>query len=150
MKSLIQKLQRNYPDFTFAEGETFKWSPATKVITYTLTSKETDGWSLLHEVSHAILGHTDYGSDMELLQKEAQAWSHAQQLQDLYNAHIDAEYVEDCLDSYRDWLYKRSTCPTCNLQGVQDSSGRYKCLNCDTGWNVTTERFCRPYRRSGK
>lgn len=148
MKELVLKLQRSYPTLSFVEGATFQWSPAQKEITYTKGSDESNMWSLLHEVSHALLEHATYTSDMELLQKEVQAWEYAQKLSTEYAISIDQDFVQDCLDSYRDWLYKRSSCPSCSLQGVQSSSGQYSCINCNHTWVVSAERFCRPYRRS--
>lgn len=148
MKELVLKLQHRHPDIAFVEGKTFQWSPLRNEVTYIMGSDESDTWSLLHEVSHALLGHSTYKSDMELLQKEVQAWDYAKEISTDYAVAIDTDFVEDCLDSYRDWLYKRSTCPTCTLQGVQSSSGQYSCINCNHTWVVTAERFCRPYRRS--
>ncbi len=147
MKELVLKLQHNYPAISFVEGTVFQWSPSRKEVTYAKASDVSDAWSLLHEVSHALLGHTTYKSDMELLQKEVQAWEHAQKLSDEYAVMIDPDFMQDCLDSYRDWLYKRSSCPACSLQGVQSASGQYSCINCNQTWVVTAERFCRPYRR---
>ena len=148
MKELVLKLQRSYPMLSFVEGNTFQWSPSRKEITYTRGADASNTWSLLHEVSHALLEHATYKSDMELLQKEVQAWEHAQKLSGEYAIVIDQDFVQDCLDSYRDWLYKRSSCPTCSLQGIQNPSGQYSCINCNHTWAVTAERFCRPYRRS--
>lgn len=148
MKELVLKLQRSHPELSFVEGDAFQWSPSRKEITYAKGSDTSSTWSLLHEVSHALLEHTTYRSDMELLQKEVQAWEHAQKISDKYAIVIDQDFVQDCLDSYRDWLYKRSSCPSCSLQGVQDASGQYSCINCKHTWVVTAERFCRPYRRS--
>lgn len=148
MKNLVTKLQSNYPGITFSEGTTFRWSPSNRCVTYLNTGKDTDAWSLLHEVSHAVLNHEVYQSDIELLQKEVAAWHTAVQLADSYGVTIDNDHIEICLDSYRDWIHKRSTCPQCALQGIQKSPEQYLCLNCSHTWVVTSARFCRPYRRS--
>ncbi|MGF7229006.1 MAG: hypothetical protein ACQR33_03370 [Candidatus Saccharibacteria bacterium] len=148
MKKLVQQLQRDYPEITFVKGTTFRWSPSTSQVLYCESPDESDLWSLLHEVGHATLQHQTYTTDIELLRKEVQAWDAAHLLARHYNIAIDETFVGDCLDSYRDWLYKRSTCPKCSLQGVQETSGQYICINCKHTWVVNSERFCRPYRRS--
>jgi hypothetical protein len=58
---------------------------------------------------------------------------------------IDEEHIQNCLDTYRDWLHKRSTCPRCDSHGLQTSE-QYKCYNCRAVWRVGNERFCRAYR----
>ena len=147
IRDLVQKLQLANPSLVFVEGETFMWSPEQRQITYSQTGTESEAWSLLHEVSHGLLEHKTYHSDIELLQKEVEAWERAVHLSTLYNIAIDQGFVENCLDSYRDWLHKRSICPACHLQGIQKDPNTYSCLNCGKTWNVTKERFCRPYRR---
>lgn len=148
MKKLVTALQSSYPDITFNEGTIFRWTPSTRSITYTDRGKEHNTWSLLHELGHAILNHQAYSSDIELLQKEVAAWRQAIALAANFDITIDTEHIENCLDSYRDWIHKRSTCPECSLQGIQRSSEQYFCLNCRHTWKVTSARFCRPYRRS--
>lgn len=148
MNELVLKLQQYYPDITFVEGTVFHWSPQNKQVHY-ISSNEPQGiWSLLHESGHALLGHTSYTSDMQLLKKEVAAWQKAKEIGSQFAVEISEDHVQDCLDSYREWMHKRSTCPTCQLKGFQESSETYKCLNCKTTWHVTLERFCRPYRRS--
>lgn len=148
MIDLIQKLQLKYPDIIFEEGTTFRWAPSTRTVTYTLSDEPESRWSLLHELGHGILNHKAYESDIELLQKEVAAWHEALSLAPQFDMIIGTEHVQSCLDSYRDWLYKRSTCPNCGLQGIQKTSDQYLCLNCKHTWLVTSARFCRPYRRS--
>jgi len=147
MHDLVQKLQSDNPSITFREGATFVWSPEAQQVTYVLSDTESEPWSLLHEVSHGLLGHATYSSDIDLLQKEVEAWEKATALSAHYGIVIDQEFVQHCLDSYRDWLHKRSICPACHLQGIQKSLETYSCINCGNTWGVTKERFCRPYRR---
>jgi len=147
MHDLVQKLQSDNPSIAFHEGTTFVWSPEARQVTYTLTGTESEPWSLLHEVSHAILNHATYSSDIDLLQKEVEAWEKAVAISVDYDITIDRAFIENCLDSYRDWLHKRSVCPACHLQGIQKGLDMYSCINCANTWSVTKERFCRPYRR---
>lgn len=149
MKTLLDQLKLQYPNIAFAEGDSFFWSPSDSTVTYapSSTRPEVAAWSLLHEVSHGILGHTGYDSDFQLIQLEAEAWSHAKKLGKQFGISIDSEHIQDCLDTYRDWLHRRSTCPTCSMVSTQQDSRTYKCFNCKTSWHVSNSRFCRPYRR---
>lgn len=149
MQVLLHKLAADFPALTFCQGEQSCWSPQEKKIIFMIEAEDEtiSIWSLLHEVGHAAQGHTTYHSDFELLQLEAAAWQHAQILADKYGYAIDSDHIQDCLDTYRDWLHRRSTCPTCGNRSLQESARQYSCFNCDTKWQVTTSRFCRPYRR---
>jgi hypothetical protein len=146
MEKLIKVLQRDYPALNFVVGPQASWSPTTKQITYTTSEQEKDIWSLLHEIAHALLEHKTYGSDSALVRMEAEAWERAVILGVAYQITINSDYIQDSLDTYRDWLHKRSTCPTCSHHGLQQSKGLYRCLNCQDHWQVSSARFCRPYR----
>lgn len=147
--SLLNQLKKDFPEVTFRAGDCFLWSPKERVVQYCETSDnlEQRQWSLLHEVSHYILGHQSYHSDFELLQLELAAWEQAKKLGKQYHILINQNHIEDCLDTYRDWLHKRSLCPTCGVTGVQSSEQSYNCPNCPAVWHVSMERFCRAYRR---
>lgn len=149
MQDLLAQLTTDYPHIKFQEGETFYWSPKTKTVTYAPGSTQplVAQWSLLHEVCHGILEHKSYTSDFELVQLEVAAWQQAKQLAKKYDIKIDPEHVQDCLDTYRDWLHMRATCPTCSTVSTQKDSNTYECFNCHTVWHVSNSRFCRPYRR---
>jgi len=148
MNEIIIALQLIYPKVVFANGDQFSWSAQTKTITYSQTSDtSSDTWSLLHEVGHATLEHSDFETDIDLLLKESAAWEVAQQLGVKYKTVVPQYYIDNCLDSYRDWLNKRSTCPYCGSQGLQTSIKVYMCINCNRPWCVTQNRLCRPYRK---
>lgn len=150
MQVLIARLEKDYPHLRFRPGQSFCWCPGTKEVYYRATEKPTlaDKWSLLHEVCHATLGHSAYLTDLELLQLEVDAWEAACKLAATYELIIDEDYKQDCIDTYRDWLYRRSVCPTCGTQNLQADIGReYQCYNCHTAWQVSNSRFSRPYRR---
>lgn len=148
MEELVSNLAQAMPDVSFRIGKTFCWSPKTKRVNYVPSSTQPTLaiWSLLHETSHALLNHCDYTSDFELLQMEVAAWQKARELARQYDQKIDEEHIETCLNTYRDWLHRRSTCPVCDLQSLQTTPVRYTCLNCHSTWKVTASRFCRPYR----
>lgn len=147
MEKFVHRLRQEYGDITFEVADTFCWHSDSRKITYKITGKDSDIWSTLHELGHSLLDHTDYGSDSDLIQKELAAWDKAVQLARDFDIVIDQDHVEDCLDSYRDWAHRRSSCPVCSLQGIQKPSGSYYCLNCSHIWSVSRERLCRPYRR---
>lgn len=152
MATLLSSLRNRHKDLVFEEAKTFYWSPKQQIIFYSplaLDSPE-GAWSLLHELSHALLEHQDFNSDFELLQIEVAAWQKAQELAKEYNIDIDADHIEDCLDTYRDWLYQRSSCPSCTSCSLQVDKHTYSCLNCGTRWQVSQSRLCRPYRRKQK
>jgi len=147
MLKLLAKVQLAYPKLVFTAGEQFHWSPKTQEVFYNpaLSSAEAS-WSLLHEVGHALLSHTTYETDLELIAMEAAAWQKAQELAGEYQITIDEEHIQDCLDTYRDWLHQRSACPDCDNRSLQQDSRHYRCFNCGQTWSVSSSRFCRPYR----
>lgn len=148
MEKVLKQLRQDYPNLLFQEGESFCWSPQTKQIFYTLEHAQFGPWAILHETAHALLGHTKYSHDFELLQMEVAAWEAAKEIASNYGIAIDEDHVQDCLDSYRDWLYKRSICPSCGTKSIQqDQELRYQCFNCHSTWSVAASRFCRPYRQ---
>jgi hypothetical protein len=148
MESTLKTLRRVIPHIRFEAGNTFFWSPETQLITYRqdLGDEPDACWALLHEAAHALLGHTRYETDFELLLLEVEAWQKAKELGATVGLDIDEEHIQDCLDTYRDWLHQRSTCPICVNVSMQETPEQYHCHNCSTEWRVTTSRFCRPYR----
>ncbi len=148
---LITALKKDFPTISFAENDIFFWSPEDNTVYINVTSpSQQDRWTLLHEFAHGVLGHQDYTSDIELLSLETAAWTEAKRLQRRYDHAnpIDDDHIQDCLDTYRDWLYARSRCPRCEQTGLQINSRRYYCINCNQHWTVTHARFKRPYRMS--
>ena len=146
--NLVQTLLHSYPQFAFRQdSHFFRWSPKEQTIYYASQETSEDAWSLLHELGHALLQHSSYEQDMELLEKEVAAWQKALILGEEFAVTIDPDHIQNCLDTYRDWLHKRSQCPQCTSQGLQKPSGEYFCINCGHTWLVSKERLCRPYRR---
>jgi ribosomal protein S27AE len=148
MEKLLEYLRRDYPELLFTEGKSFCWSPQTRQIFYSLEQSQSGPWAVLHETAHALLEHTKYSLDFELLRMEVAAWEAAKELAKKYDITIDEDHMQDCLDSYRDWLYKRSICPSCGTKSIQqDHEASYQCFNCHSTWRVAASRFCRPYRQ---
>lgn len=148
MQTLLKTLITTYPELNYTAGEQFCWSPETKEIFYNASATgQKAAWSLLHETGHALLQHTTYKADFELLKLEIAAWDTARDIATKHSFEIDEDHIEDCLDTYRDWLYKRSICPKCSTKCLQqDDYKHYHCFNCHTVWKVSANRFCRAYR----
>lgn len=148
MKTFVNQLASDFPDISFTASDKFYWSPKNNTVYYDVQKNDKAAkWALLHELSHGILQHKTYKTDFELLQLEVAAWHKAKQLAATYTMDISEDHLQDCLDTYRDWLYARSKCPACGEHGLQDASNTYECINCQAQWKVTAERFCRPYRK---
>lgn len=149
MDELIKTLRAKFPELKFTAGKQFYWSPETSEIFYRRGATGQKAlWSLLHETGHAALDHQSYQGDFELLQMELAAWEHAQKIGRGVGVTIDEDHIQDCLETYREWLYRRSICPTCGTKCLQqDDFSHYSCFNCHTVWRVSTSRFCRAYRR---
>lgn len=138
--SVLTKLQQDLPEITFSPGETFHWSPESRTVYY---SDPADTASLLHEVAHALLGHAGYSRDIELLKMERDAWNLAvDTLSVKYEVAVDQDLAEDMLDTYRNWLHARSTCPKCEATGLQSAANLYSCLVCKGSWRVNEARSC--------
>lgn len=136
--NLLKKLKKTYPDIHFKPAQYFKWSAATSTIYYDSSTPNIHAASLLHEVAHAILKHTSYETDIERLQMESSAWHYAQYtLGPQFGVSISDDEKQDALDTYREWLHRRSVCKTCQVPGIQMKTDTYQCLNCKCQWHVS-------------
>jgi len=141
MSSLIHKLKTTFPDISFVEADQFSWSPASGTIFY---NRELPHASLLllHELSHALLNHREYRRDIELIAMETTAWEKAKEQAETYKIRVYEGVVQDHLDTYRDWLHARSTCPNCSANGYQTEALQYQCPACSHMWKVNEARIC--------
>ncbi|HUD03662.1 MAG TPA: hypothetical protein VMR51_02640 [Patescibacteria group bacterium] len=139
INNLLPILIRDFPDIKFQSGENFSWSPKERKIIYTTHQSvaEHGVWALLHEVAHASLGHINYHNDFDLLKLETRTWRQAKILGKKYDINIDNEHIQDCLDTYRDWLHSRAKCPKCGVVSLQRNDGLYQCFNCKNTWKVS-------------
>ena len=141
--SLLGKLRDDFPDIHFEIGDDFYWSPTTRTIHTTPVNTPEDRLTLLHEVAHAKLGHSHFKRDIDLIRIEREAWDHVREtLAPHYGLKASDDDIEDMLDTYREWLHARSTCPDCSLTGIQTDSARYHCLGCGNDWLVNDARRC--------
>ena len=148
---LLPQIERDFPAFVFAPGEVFAWLPEKQTITHPAVTTDDDIAQLLHELSHGILQHTTYDRDIQLIDMEREAWKYAVETlapRYAFSLAMDHDVVQDALDSYRDWLHERSTCPKCNAVGLEAAKHRYRCLHCQGEWRVNEAKQCqlRRYR----
>lgn len=147
-EDFVEIIAKDHPQFKFVQGTQEHWSPKTSTITYDKSETADElRYGLLHELAHALLGHNTYNSDFELVKLESQAWELAAKIGKKYGIELDQDHIQDCLDTYRDWLHRRSKCPTCGTHVLQQNSHSYRCFNCATVWEVSSRRFARSYRR---
>lgn len=138
--SVLKSLKANYPQFSFKLGDAFLWSSSDNTIYY--TKSDDQAIFLLHELAHALLGHSSYNRDIELITMERQAWDYTIKLAPQYGVAISNDVVQLTLDSYRDWIHDRSTCPKCKATGIQIDKYTYSCPACDQQWRVNEARTC--------
>lgn len=137
----ISRIKADFTKYKFVLNDSFCWHPEDKEIDHRPLDSIQAIWSLIHELAHANLGHSHYSSDVELVSLEALAWHHAKVLAIKYDIKINNDYIEDNLDTYRDWLHKRSLCPNCDHSGLQNQK-TYNCLNCRSIWSANEARIC--------
>ncbi len=130
LNNLIAKISADYPDISIQAGDCAKFSPPSTIF----YSQDTTPLELLHELGHALLGKTNYTSDIELVRIESEAWQKAKDLCSTYQVKWDKEIAEDHIDTYRDWLHTVSLCHNCQLTGYQDNTGTYHCSFCGSSW----------------
>lgn len=152
--SLAKRLQSSYfatsgRDITLIPGDTFRWNHETGEIVYDPSAPDGIPF-LLHETGHALLNHSDYPNDIALIAMERDAWHEATRIGTELGISIDGDVIEDALDSYREWLHARSTCPNCGATGVQTADKLYSCLACHHEWTVNDARLCALRRRDTK
>ena len=126
---LLPRIQKDYPEYKFKSGKKYTFRPPRTII---LGPPEPfSGLLLLHELSHAILGHKTFRLDVERLRMESEAWDKARELADRYKIKINEDLIQDELDTYRDWLHTRSKCKKCGLTCYQTKDGVYHCPRCE-------------------
>ena len=140
-RSLLDKLISDHPQITFAEGEDFLWSPETATVYYVVDESDADAL-LIHELAHGLLEHKEYSRDVQLIAMETDAWEKASALAHDYQLNLDDDTVQDHLDTYREWLHARSTCPSCEATGHQSGNNTYTCVACLGNWRVNEARIC--------
>lgn len=142
---ILSKIKEDFPEINFVSGKVFAWSPNSATITYVSSGSPDDTAQLLHELAHALLNHSDYQRDINLIDMERSAWECAvRELAPQYGVDIKMvdDVVQDSLDSYRQWLHARSSCPNCQAVGIEYRKHQYRCLQCHSKWRVNEARNC--------
>lgn len=141
---LNMELTKTFSQFQYVVGSVFQWSPATSTITFieSQVTNPSGQLSLLHEISHGLLGHQQFESDIQLVRMEVEAWMKTKQIASEMEIPYDDSSVEHCLDTYRDWLDARSRCPDCDQTGLQQSNQKYRCVACGELWRVPLQQSC--------
>ena len=62
----VKALRKDFPQFNFKESDDFRWSKQENTIFFDPDSSHFH-LLILHELSHALLGHENYFLDIELL-----------------------------------------------------------------------------------
>ena len=136
--AFLARLQSDYPEFRFRlNRKRFSYRHGTIFIG---PPQHNFALLALHELGHALSGHTDYNLDVERLKIESEAWERAKTVYQHYQKTApellastpwDEDFVQDSLDTYRDWLHQKSLCKTCGLTRYQTKDGQYHCPNCE-------------------
>ena len=126
---LVDELKNDFPELSFREGINFLFRPP-RTIFYNCDETFFE-LLLLHEVSHAILKHRNFNTDLERVKMENEAWEKAKELASKYGVTVDEGLIQDELDTYRDWLHKKSRCPKCGLTRFQTPDAKYHCPRCE-------------------
>jgi hypothetical protein len=139
VSNLLLVIKRDFSHLKFLAGEDFHWSPKDNTIYYSTHQKNAKHgvWALLHEVAHAQLGHQDFNNDFDLIKIESKTWQEAVKIGKKYKVKIDKDHIQDCLDTYRDWLHNRARCPKCEVISLQRDDHLYQCFNCNTVWKIS-------------
>lgn len=148
-KDISERVFSDHQQINFAESKVFYWSAKSNTVFFNraLFDSVVGVYKLLHEIGHALLEHATFESAPELLGLEVAAWTKAKELASNYNITINQDYIENCLDSYRDWLHKRSMCPACKTVSTEVAANTYRCFNCSQKWIVSPDQRSRCYRQ---
>ena len=127
--NFLEKIKANFPKYRLISGKKFAFRPPKTIVIG--PEEPQDELLLLHELGHAILGHTDFKLDVLRLKMEAEAWEKAREMAPKYGIEVDEELIQDQLDTYRDWLHTKSKCKRCGLTRYQTPDGVYHCPRCE-------------------
>lgn len=111
------------------------------------------GLLTLHELGHGLSKHKDYTRSVERIKIESEAWERAKKVllemvtrakdgrsvtiygKDVVLAEIlpewDEDFVQEKLDTYRDWLHAKSRCKKCGLTMYQTEDEMWHCPRCE-------------------
>lgn len=129
----ITQLASDYPNFRFRIGKKFAFCPPNTI--FFGPPQPNYALQTLHELAHGLCGHKDWSNSVSRIKIEREAWERARGLfktyQKLSPDPWDEDFVENSLDTYRDWLHQKTLCKTCGLTRFQDDSGAFHCPHCE-------------------
>ncbi|MEI6581920.1 MAG: hypothetical protein WCN86_03545 [bacterium] len=130
-----------YPEQRFLPAGYFAYDASEDIVNYDpgLLRRNSGKLALLHEISHALLGHFHYRFDFELFAMEMDAWNMTRTLAIKHAVGVQESYINECMDSYDIWLTKRGTCPRCNQFNLQSKPNEFRCYRCLTRWKVSQD-----------
>jgi len=130
-----------YPEQRFLPAGYFAYDASEDIVNYVpgLLRRNSGKLALLHEISHAMLGHFHYRFDFELFAMEMDAWNMTRLLAIKHDVGVQESYINECMDSYDVWLTKRGTCPRCNQFNLQSKPNEFRCYRCLTRWKVSED-----------
>ena len=130
-----------YPEQRFLPAGYFAYDASEDIVNYDpgLLRRNSGKLALLHEISHALLGHFHYRFDFELFAMEMDAWNMTRTLAIKHAVGVQESYINECMDSYDTWLTKRGTCPRCNQFNLQSKPNEFRCYRCLTRWKVSQD-----------
>lgn len=127
-----------YPQQQFLPAGYFAYDASENIVNYDPERiKDNMGkLALLHEVAHSLLGHFHYLFDFELYSMEMDAWNMTRDLAQQHHVQTNEAYIQQCMDSYDNWITERGTCPGCYEFNIQSIPGEFRCYRCKTRWEV--------------
>ncbi|MBR3204074.1 hypothetical protein IKF81_00095 [Candidatus Saccharibacteria bacterium] len=133
-QAFLSKIQKEYPFFSIKPGKKFLFRPQ-KTILY--EEKNTNfQLLLLHELSHALLNHFTYKTSIERLQIERDAWEKTKILCEKYSIPFDENFIQDELDTYRNWLHQKTICKKCGLTCIETDNHSLFCPKCQKHFQI--------------
>lgn len=127
--TFLAKIKSDYPEFKFISGKRFSFRPPKTIVVG--PEEPNDSLLLLHELGHALSEHRDFDTSVRRVKMEREAWDKARELCSKYELEYNEDLVEDELDTYREWLHKKTICPKCSLTMFQTPDGVYHCPKCE-------------------
>ena len=127
--TFLAAVKNKFPDFRFKTGRKFMFRPPRTI--FIGPEEEGDEILLLHELGHAILGHRDFNMNVQRLKMEMEAWEKARELAEEFGVPIEEDKIETELDTYRNYVDKKSRCPKCGLARYETPDGQYHCPRCE-------------------
>ena len=105
----------------------------------------------VHEIETKLLNRVEsIFSDRRLLHFSTGSKSECFFLNPNEITYVVEDFIEEHLDTYRDWLHARSSCPDCTATGYQTDASTYACPACSHTWRVNEARICQLRRYSTK